>query len=288
MTALLLAALVLSGLPEQLHQQGRYHAAATEYQRRLFFGSTEPAVDRLRLAMSLAGSGETGRAARALRTVIETGGEPSSAAAMALAGLYERTGDYPLARFELLDGIVFSPDSSQREQLSSALGWVEAHAGNWTGAAQALERAGRPSVAEELRRIGGLHPKDPTLAIILSSFLPGAGEIYAGRPLHGLASLLVTGSTAAGVWLLARDDDWVSAAVLFSLVFLRFYDGSRRNAGDFAEDFNLALRRRELDRLARAEKLEPDWFGRAEFLTGIRFSSPGTTAAPASAPARPE
>jgi hypothetical protein len=151
-----------------------------------------------------------------------------------------------------------------------------------------MDRAARPSVAEELRRIGGLHPRDPTLAIILSSFVPGAGEIYAGRPLYGLASLLVTGSTAAGVWLLARDDDWVSAAVLFSLVFLRFYDGSRRNAGDYAEEFNLAVRRRELDRLALAERLEPDWFGRAEFLTGISFPDPETAAAPASAPARPE
>lgn len=288
MTALLLAVLVAAGLPEELHAQGRYRAAATEFQRRLFLGSSEPLLDRLRLGMSLAGSGETDRAAAALRAAAEGNGPLAPAATLALAGLHDREGRHALARFELLDGLLIIPDSARGRELNAGLGWLELRERNWTGAADAYERAGRTDLSGEMRRIDGLRPKNPTIALVLSSFVPGAGEFYAGRPVHGLGNLLVTGASAAGVYLLAREDDWVSAAVLFSLVFLRFYDGSRRNAADFARDFNRALRQQQLERLASTGPLEPDWFGPAERLAGIRFPAAETAAAPASAPARPE
>ena len=101
--------------------------------------------------------------------------------------------------------------------------------------------------------------------------MPGSGEIYAGKPLAGLLGLTVVGISAAGVYYAAESDDWVTAAVVFTLFFLRFYNGSRRNATDFAEEFNEASMRLAVDRLVARAKLEPRWFSGAQTVTGLRL-----------------
>jgi len=279
-----------AGLADSLFSAGDYYAAATEYRRDLFFGSaSDPALERLKLGLSYGASGETGRAARALRDAGEAGPGNRFVSGLALAGLRAGTDNLDGARLELLDLLAFESVPERRSRLDASLGWLEARDGNLVEASASYDRTGKDDVARELERIAGLRPKNPTVALVLSSFLPGTGEFYAGRPLNGLLSLVVNGASAAGVYLLARDDDWVSAVVVFAAFFLRFYSGSRSNAVDFSEDFNLALREKELDRLIAEMRLRPDWFGPAESLTGLpvrtALASPAPGKGPGSAPA---
>lgn len=95
--------------------------------------------------------------------------------------------------------------------------------------------------------------KDPVTARRLSTFVPGLGQLYAGRRANGLASAALTGAFA---WWIARsvaNRQWVDAAFLY-LVGARFYWGGRDNAARFAQEHN-ELRRR--DALRNLYALEP-------------------------------
>lgn len=279
MTLFLLFA-TLSTLPgtigDRLYEQGLYGAAATEYLRELHAGTADAGRVRLKLAFSYAASDETEPAAAELRRLAMEGDWPAGpaptpfgpAATSALAGLFARQGRFERARLEL-DGLAAHLPASFLPAFHRQLAWLELNCGLLTAAASRYERSDRADLAQRL----AIAParRSPELAIGLSAFLPGAGEIYAGRTADGLLSLLVTGASAAGTWYAARSGDWVSAGLVFTALFLRFYNGARANAADRAEDFNRAALRRyvmELD-------AEPDWFGPAEAVTGLRWRRSG-------------
>jgi putative membrane protein insertion efficiency factor len=74
---------------------------------------------------------------------------------------------------------------------------------------------------------GKPHPprRSPLLAAALSSAIPGAGKVYAGRPADGLYSLLVTGSSALVAVSYGRDEKWTRAG-LFGAAGLFLYLGN--------------------------------------------------------------
>ena len=67
--------------------------------------------------------------------------------------------------------------------------------------------------------------RSPFLAAALSSAIPGAGKVYAGRPADGLYSLLVTGSSTWVAVSYGRDEHWGRAG-LFGAMGLFFYLGN--------------------------------------------------------------
>ena len=190
--------------------------------------------------------------------------------------MFAGQGRYERARFELSDAAVLLPESA-RAAIGLELAWLELLRGDLAAARVRYDALGRSDLAAGIARPPAR--RSPELAIALSSFVPGSGELYAGRTGRGLLSLLVTGAGAAGTWYAARSGDWVTAAIVFSLFFLRFYEGSRANAADYAEAFNRAALRGCASRLAVTSDAEPDWFGPAERVTGLRWQagSPGTT-----------
>ncbi len=262
-----------TSLADSLFNGRFYTAAATEYKRALFLGSENPGLDHLKLGLSLGAAGRTEAAAEALRNTAEHHRSLSYQAGLALAGLFAMNNKTDRARLELLDLLIFTRDSVRRVELNSSIGWLELTDNNLSEAATSYEKAGRISVAAQVNRAGQLPGRNPTIAMVLSSLIPGTGEIYAGRPVTGLLSLLVTGGSAAGVYYAVRSDDWMTAAVVFSVLFLRFYNGSRRNALSFAEEFNRVRRQQQLTELAIAEQLQPDWFSPAHKLTGLCLPS---------------
>jgi TM2 domain-containing membrane protein YozV len=111
--------------------------------------------------------------------------------------------------------------------------------------------------------------RSPTLAAVLSSFVPGSGEVYAGHAGTGLLAFAVTAGSLAWAVVAAKNDDWVSASVIVSTLFWRFYNGSRANAVAFADEHNAAVRRRHITDLIQ-NIAEPDWFGGADSLLGFK------------------
>jgi TM2 domain-containing membrane protein YozV len=141
--------------------------------------------------------------------------------------------------------------------------------GDIASAATSYGLAGRPEVASAIGATKEGPRRSPTTAAILSSFIPGSGEIYAGHTATGLLGFAITAGFLAGAVWAAKTDDWVSASIIVSTLFWRFYNGSRSNAVAFADDLNSASRRRRIARLA-AELPEPDWFSGADSVLGYR------------------
>ncbi len=262
-----------SDLADSLFHQGLHSAAVTEYKRVLF--AAEPGntvLLQLKLGLSLGAAGEIERAAEVLQRAAEVSPDVSHETGLALAGLFVRNMELDRARLELFDLMVFTSDSARQAELHSGLAWIDLKQHLFSQAADNYRKAGQPDVALELDALDRVPGRNPTLAVVLSSFVPGSGEVYAGRPGTGLLSLAVTGMSAVGVYYAARNDDWITASVVLSVFFLRFYNGSRRNASDFAEEFNQVQRSKRLDRLLAEKKLEPAWFQGIQELTGLTLA----------------
>jgi len=223
-----------------------------------------------KLGLSLAASGRLQGAAQELGTAGRLNADLAEPAQTALAGFYTQNKRYDLAAFELSDLLVFTRDSARRAELNSAVGWLRLQEGDVTSAASCYDLAGRHDVAGDLRLTKVAAGRSPTLAAVLSSFVPGSGEIYAGRTGPGLLAFAITAGSLAWAVVAAKDDDWVSASVIVSTLFWRFYNGSRANAVAFADQHNAAARRRRIAGLS-TQLTEPDWFSETESLLGYRL-----------------
>ncbi len=280
-------------LGDSLFASGAHAAAATEYRRALFMApGDDSTTTRLKLGLSLGLAGEIDASGRIL-----TGGDRFDeagryAAGTAFAGILVAGGRLEEARIELLDLRFGVRDSERVRAVERHIGWLDARLGAPADAAASFERAGATAAAARARAAAGLSRKNPGTAVLLSSFLPGAGEIYAGRAGAGLHSLAVNAATVGGIVATARSDDWLASTILFTLVFLRFYAGSRSNAARFAEEYNRSQVRRALAPVAGDPALLPDWFGEIGRQTGLKPeaspSSPDTAGRLVPRPARRE
>jgi tetratricopeptide (TPR) repeat protein len=296
--ALLLAALCLASaaapaddLGDSLLIHGFLPAAAGEFRRTAFRLEQDSAPDttralvQLKLGYCLAAMDLTGQARDAFRRAADLNPPLALAGQNALAGFHARRRRFDLARLELSELLVFTSDSTARTDLRCSLAWLYLAEGSLTSATQAYRLAGRISQAETLAAHAQPRgTRNPDLAMIMSSVIPGTGEMYAGRPLTGALSLLATAAAAAGTVWAVKSDDWVSASLVVSALFLRFYSGSRANAVEFASARNRDARLRAGRDLLRLAP-EPDWFEEVSRLTGFR-PGPDTWPGPESSIAR--
>ena len=72
----------------------------------------------------------------------------------------------------------------------------------------------------------------------MSLFLPGSGQVYAGRPWNGLLSLVLNATAGYLTVDAFREDRHLDGTLLFTLVWSRFYFGGLDNAGRYAVAFN--------------------------------------------------
>jgi len=264
---------------DSLLKHGFNAEAEQEFHRSLWLADsvdTSTGLMHFKLGLSLAAENQLLAAAEELRTAGRIDPELAEPAQTALAGYYAHGRRYDMAAFELSDLLVFTRDSTRRASLNSAIGWLHLEEGDVASATHSYDLAGKPDFANAIRLAQAAPNRSPTLAAVLSSFIPGSGETYAGRPGTGLLAFAVTAGSLAWTVVAAKSDDWVSASVIVGTLFWRFYNGSRANATAFADDYNSASRRRRIARLA-AELPGPDWFGRADSILGYRVR-PDTSA----------
>lgn len=115
-------------------------------------------------------------------------------------------------------------------------------------------------------------PKSPALAGILSAVVPGAGQLYNGRPLDaGLAFVLTGGCVAGTIATLARAEPQWGFGIPLGVLALIFYAGNIVNAvGD-------AFRLNEHAALAFAKQLEAKAWPKFSFALGPNGASFGLT-----------
>lgn len=263
-----------SGMPlgDSLLKRGFNVEAGQEFRRSLWLADsddTSAGLAHFKLGLSLAATGQSQAAAQELSTAGRLSADLAEPAQTSMAGYYAHWKRYDLAAFELSDLLVFTRDSSRRAALNSAVGWLRLQEGDVVSAASSYDLAGRHDVANALRLAKETRHRSPTLAAVLSSLVPGSGEVYAGRTGPGLLAFAVTAGSLVWAVAAAKGDDWVSASVIVSTLFWRFYNGSRANAVAFADRYNSAARQRRIaglaDRLA-----EPDWHSQTDSLLGYK------------------
>ena len=177
---------------------------------------------------------------------------------MSALALY-RAGRYADAAREWAELARSSEDEAAAERAQLGRAWAAIRLRDWGAAASHLDRL--PIMfpdsellprAELLRRQLGDGPRfskrSPKTAKTLSTFLPGAGQIYAGRCANGVVSALLNGAFFYLLGDSLTEKRWVDSAFIY-LIGARFYWGGRQNAAKFARERNERETERFIERL---------------------------------------
>lgn len=230
-------------LSKHLFAQDNYDAAITEYKRFLFFHPDDPRVGEVYYNIGLAyrAQGLWTEAVTSFRaaTHLATNDEAKSEYQLELAVTLIAAQDYDLAHLELIKVKMRTlPTQLYRRALFlQAVAYV--YQFRWEDAREALQNYTTDEKLEVLFEAATDIPlKSARLARVLSSILPGAGQVYTGEWRDGLNALLLNGGLGFLTVDAVLDGYYVDAALFGVFIFWRYYQGNTFRAGQAAEQFN--------------------------------------------------
>jgi hypothetical protein len=232
-------------LAQGLYQAGNYQDAITENLRLICFNSDSSAVSDAyeRIALCYRQLGDWDDAVTALRRSVTFSRNDSLREERRVAiGVTLIAGrQYSAAEEELLRISTFGKRPSVKRKAGFFRGvaaiytykWDEARMAfaTWLADAGITERNALDSLLGPARRPGY---RSPSRAKLLSSILPGAGQVYVGDWRNGLDALILNAAT--GYLLVDRvlARDFAMTIVTTVPLFLRYYEGSRQRAAELA------------------------------------------------------
>ncbi|MFH1139909.1 MAG: tetratricopeptide repeat protein [Pseudomonadota bacterium] len=248
-----------------LYESGDYSKAALEARRFLFLYPESPRRDEAGLLLGRSGldGGKPAEAEQAFLSVLNSHDRPESAgeAALGLGLALERLDP---ARAEALYRDLISgkarPDADPAKTRNPArirLGWLLLGQARWGEAATVFRQVDDPKLQPVLTELAAKAPggenlpsRSPHAAGFMSALLPGAGQLYVGRPVDaglalGFNALFVYGTVEA-----IQKEAWAAAAVL-GLLEIAWYGGNIYNAVNGAHLYNRAARETFLKKLER-------------------------------------
>lgn len=119
---------------------------------------------------------------------------------------------------------------------------LHAKMGKWDQSQEAYEAySGDSSLVSQsvFSEIRSLKTKSVEKAENLSYFLPGAGQIYAGKPLRGITSFALQSGLLAFAAYNVLNGYYFSGTFTGVSLFYVFYMGGARHAGYLAEEYNI-------------------------------------------------
>lgn len=167
---------------------------------------------------------------------------------------------------------VFSTSSSAAPELadlSAYLGaWTQVYSGELAGARASfgalqasahdprIRQAAAAMTAHLPAATAGVRLRDAAHAERLSAWLPGAGQVYAGQPRRGALSFATNAGLAGLALHWARTHYLLGAAFVVWQGSIRFYDGSKYQAGRLAKEASAVETRLAAGRLAQHDPLD--------------------------------
>ena len=275
MVSLTLLALVLAGTPaaeqqlgfsRSLDGEGDYYRAIGEYKRFLYLYPDSPFADEARLAIGRAYvHGEQPDAAEAhFLSLAERSPEWRARAQLELGWARYATGRSQAAIFTLRSFLRWtdSQATADTDRARYLLGWALLAEDDGEAAAQAFSSITalpeKGPLTEAARNWPSLPRKSPLLAGLLS-VVPGAGHLYIGEPLIGLAALGWNGLFSFALYESIRRDQ-VGVAVLLGALELIWYTGTIFGAVSGAQKYNRDVRLQALEGLrARFHDRPESW-----------------------------
>jgi TolA-binding protein len=255
----------LFAFAQSLFAAGEYYRAIGELQRFLFSQPQHPLASEAQLTIGLAFfCGERWlQAFEVFRQVTRATPDASmrAAAALWMAETRARGGDQEGAIRLYQELIRQYPGSAIAERAAYLIGWSHLRQRQWTEAREAFAEldAESPYRASGERLATALDPppelphRSPTVARILSTVLPGTGQIYAGDTVDGLIGLGLHGALIAGTTgaVLAGLQGAAGIGAFFTW---GFYRTQMSNAATLARDFNAQTEERFIGQLAAQER----------------------------------
>lgn len=239
-------------LAGRLLAQGHHDAAITEFKRAIFLGAAHPDELYVHLAHAYLLMDDEYWAVESIDRAIALSPDRRSRSERNLdKGLIlTYFSQHSRAIHVLIRELYFSGDPEVRCRAATLLAINHVSLGDWEEVI-ALEREGVvqtehcPVFADILALLpeeGSIRYKDAGRARMLSTFLPGLGQMYAGDWMDGLNALALNGGLAA--WTLTSALQGNASRSAFALMlFIRFYQGNRLNAQQAAGDYNRRINR---------------------------------------------
>ncbi len=228
---------------EYFFAQGNYDAAITEYKRFLFFHPDDVRIAEVyhNIGLAYRAQGLWTEAITALRTATRHAidDESKSEYQLVFAVTLIATKDYDLAQLELIKVTLRSPSASlyRRALFLRAVAYI--YQFRWEEAREVLKNWNTDARLDLLfDKAIGMPQKSVKVARILSTILPGAGQIYAGNWRSGVNALLLNSALGFLTIDAALDRHYSDAVLWGALVFWRYYRGNTFRAGQAAEQFN--------------------------------------------------
>ena len=242
-----------------------YDAAITEYKRFLFFNADDPRVDEVQFKIGLAYRAQKWwmEAAEAMIAAIQrtTETELQAERRVELAVTLIASGAYDLALVELIKADMQSQSARLRQRARFLRGVAYLYQFKWEQARSVFHVYFDeiPSAAGAAAKIDTLFldalnrsQKSEKATRLLSTFLPGLGQTYAGDWKNGLNALLLNGVLGYITLDAAIERDYDDALLSFFFLFYRYYAGNRYRAVEAAQTFNDWENRRHVEKILQA------------------------------------
>lgn len=255
-----------------LYAQKDYYRAITEYKRFIFVNPSSPAAATAEFQIGMAYmNGEKGEMAVPLfsgladRYIKEDLGRN---ALLMISESFARMKKYREAQDALETLLARYPDDKEKDAITVRIGWYLFCQGENRLALESLSscprdsslRSRAESIMAEAKAYDAIPLKSPALAGGLSAVLPGAGQVYTGKPRDGFIAFIINGCL---IWAAAEafGKDEYFAGSLFAFMDVSWYAGNIYNAVNNANKVNRDRRR--------------NFMSNAEVKCGLMFSEPG-------------
>ena len=170
--------------------------------------------------MAYLGSNETGRAEKILQELNSQRKQISQAVQIYLSQLYIKQRELYKAKMELNDLLLFNSDLPEnlKKEIYKNLIYIALleHEPNDVINYSTLTKDS--TIISETKAITQLPKKNVLLSQVLSSIIPGSGEIYCGRFGSGLLSFFVNSASVFGIVYTYKHKQYVDATLIFSLI----------------------------------------------------------------------
>ena len=242
----------LLGFAQSLFREGDYLNAVHEYQRYLFLypGTVEADFVQLHIAAAYQNMGRLDAAIKAYQLLIQN--YPQSPfiqrARSNIAQCQLLNGNQATSITSLRQFLSDYPESELAPRAQFIIATIYMNEKDWTAAAREWQQVRAKysqtpfaEMSDQLIRITrqaeSLPRRSPSTAGLLSTFLPGLGQIYSGHYSEGVYSLLVVGATAAGTAYYI-DQERYEVAIPVGIIGLFFYVTSIYDGLGYAKAFN--------------------------------------------------
>ena len=243
----------LLGFAQSLFREGDYLNAVHEYQRYLFLypGTAQADFVQLHIAAAYQNMGKLDAAIEAYQSLIQN--YPQSPfierARSNIAQCQLLGGDQATSITSLRQFLSDYPESELSPRAQFIIATIYMDKKDWTAAAREWQQVRTKysqspfaEMSDQLIRMArqaeSLPRRSPSTASLLSTFLPGLGQIYSGHYSEGVYSLLVVGATAAGTAYYINQDRY-EVAIPVGIIGLFFYISNIYDSLRYAKAFNL-------------------------------------------------